>query len=195
LHDPDQAIDALARSRTLTLLRQHRLGLMALRAGDTVSASKAAARLASIAEPDSETTPIATALAMSLRARIAAAAGDSARALGMLERVQWSRVERVTGVEPMDRLLHADLLAAAGRYADALRCYATLGNGAPEELPFLGFAAMGMARASDRAGDRAVAIREYRRVADLWHDADVPLQELAATATRRAAALDSPPPR
>ena len=113
----------------------------------------------------------------------------------MLERVASSRVERVPGVEPLDRLLHADLLAAAGRYADAVRCYATLGHGAPEELPFLGFAAMGMARASERAGDRGAAIREYRRVADLWRDADPPLQALAAAATRRAAAIDSTPAR
>jgi len=195
LHDPDQSVDALARTRTYALLRQHRLGLIALRAGDTVSASKAATRLASVSDPDSETTPIAMALALSLQARIAAVSGDSARALGMLERVPSSRVQRVPGAEPLDRLLHADLLAAAGRYADAVRCYATLGNGPPEELPFLGFAAIGMARASDRAGDRAGAIREYRRAADLWRDADPPLQELAAAAARRAAALDSTPPR
>jgi hypothetical protein len=173
------------------LLRQHRLGVIALRVGDTVSASKAATTLESITEPDTETTPIALALAMSLRARIAAASGDSARALGILEHVPSYRVERVPGAEPLDRLLHADLLAAAGRYADAVRCYATLGNGAPEELPFLGFAAIGMARASERAGDRAAAVREYRRVADLWRDADAPLQALAASAARRAAAIDS----
>jgi len=195
LHDPDQSVDALARTRTYALLRQHRLGLIALRVGDTASASKAATRLASIAEPDSETTPIASALAMSLRARIAAVSGDSARALDMLERVASSRVERVPGVEPLDRLLHADLLAAAGRYADAVRCYATLGHGAPEELPLLGFAAIGMARASERADDRGVAVREYRRVADLWRDADPPLQALAAAAARRAAAIDSAAPR
>jgi len=195
MRDADQAGDALARSRTHALLRQHRLALIALRAGDTVAASKAAARLAAFAEPDSETTRIATALAMSLRARIAAVAGDSARALAILERVQWSRLGRVVGVEPMDRLLHADLLAAAGHYADALRCYSTLGTGAPEEMPFLGFAEMGMARANEQTGDRAAAAREYRRVAELWGEADAPLQALARTAERRAAALDSAPPR
>jgi len=76
-----------------------------------------------------------------------------------------------------------------------VRCYATLGHGAPEELPLLGFAAIGMARASERADDRGVAVREYRRVADLWRDADPPLQALAAAAARRAAAIDSAAPR
>ena len=195
LHDPDQSIDALARSRTHALLRLHRLGLIALRGGDTMAASKAAARLATIMEPDSETAPTAKALAVSLRARIAASAGDSARALGMLERVQWSRVGRVAAAEPMDRLLHADLLAAAGRYQDALRWYATIGNGAPQELPLVGFAALGMARTNDRMGDRAAAVREYRRLATLWRDADPPLQAIGTTASRRVVALDSTPAR
>lgn len=190
LHDPDQSIDALARSRTYTLLRLHQLGLIELRVRDTVSAAKAAARLLTTMEPDSEMTPTATALAGSLRARIAAVAGDSARALAILERVQWSRVGRMAAAEPMDRLLHADLLAATGRYADALRWYATLGGGAPQELPFVGYAALGMARTYEREGDRVAAAREYRRVADLWRDADAPLKALAATATQRAAASD-----
>ena len=191
LHDPDQSIDALARSRTYTLLRLHRLGLIELRARDTVAASKAAARLLTTMAPDSELAPTATALAASLRARIAAVAGDSARALAIMERVQWARVGRVAAAEPMDRLLHADLLAAAGRYDDALRWYATLGNGSPQEIPFIGFAALGMARTYERAGDRPAALREYRRVAALWRDADAPLKALAETATQRATALDS----
>lgn len=195
LHDPDQSIDALARTRAHALLRLHRLGLIALRAGDSVAASKAATRLAAITEPDSETTPTATALALSLRAHIAAVAGDSARALNLLERVQWSRVGRVADAEPMDRLLHADLLAATGRYADALRWYATIGHGAPQELPLLGFATLGMARTSERMGDHAGAQREFKRLADLWRNADAPLQALMATTSKRVAALDSAPAR
>jgi tetratricopeptide (TPR) repeat protein len=191
LHDPDQSIDALARSRTYTPLRLHRLGLIELRVGDTVAAAKAASRLATTMAPDSEMTPTAMALAASLRARIAAVAGDSARALAILERVQWAHVGRIAATEPMDRLLHADLLAAVGRDDDALRWYATLGTGAPQELPFVGYAALGMARTYERAGDRAAAVREYRRVAKLWRDADAPLKALAATATQRVAALDS----
>ena len=191
LHDPDQSIDALARSRTYTLLRLHRLGLIELRGGDTIAAAKAALRLATTMAPDSEMTPTAMALAASLHARIAAVAGDSARALAILERVQWAHVGRIAATEPMDRLLHADLLAAAGRYDDALRWYATLGTGAPQELPFVGYAALGMARTYERTGDRTAAVREYRRVAKLWRDADAPLKALAATATQRVAALDS----
>jgi tetratricopeptide (TPR) repeat protein len=113
----------------------------------------------------------------------------------MLDQLQWSRVGRMAAAEPLDRLLHADLLAAAGRYADALRWYGTIGSGAPQELPLVGFAAMGMARASERLGDPAGALREYRRVAELWRDADPALQALAVAAGRRVAALDSVPPR
>ena len=91
----------------------------------------------------------------------------------------------------MDRLLHADLLAAAGRPADALRWYATIGYGSPQELPLVGFAAIGMARANERLGDRDAARREYRRVAALWREADPALQAVVATIGRRVAALDS----
>ena len=191
LHDPDQSIDALARTRAHALLRLHRLGLIALRTGDTVSASKAATRLAAITEPDSLTTPTATALSISLRARIAAAAGDSAHALELLDRVQWSRVSRVVEAEPMDRLLHADLLAATGRYADALRWYASIGHGSPQELPLMGFAMLGMARTNERIGERAAALRDYRRLAELWRDADPPLKSIATSTAKRLSTADS----
>jgi hypothetical protein len=169
--------------------------LIALRGHDTATASKAAERLVKIAEPDSATTATAAALSLSLRARIAAAAGDSARALRLLEQVQWARIGLAAPSEPLDRLLRADLLSATGRNADALRWYATLGHGAPQELPLVGFATLGMAHASERMGDRAGALRYYRSLANLWRDADPPLQAILITASRRIAALDSAPPR
>ena len=190
LPDPDQTLDAIAHSRAHTLLRLHRLGLMALRAGDPGAATKAAERLVGVAVPDPELAPTATALATSLRARIAAAAGDSARALVLLDQVQWSKISRVAAAEPLDRLLHADLLAAAERYAEAMTWYSTLGTGAPQELPLLGYAALGMGRTSERMGDRASALRHYRRLVALWGDADLPLQTLVGTARQRIAELD-----
>jgi hypothetical protein len=105
--------------------------------------------------------------------------------------VQWTRVGRIAAAEPLDRLLHADLLAATGRHKDALRWYATLGFGAPQELPLVGFAALGMARTSERMGDTSEAARHYRRVADLWRNADPALQAAAATAGQRVTALDA----
>ena len=191
LPDPDQSFDALSQTRAYALLRLHRLGLIALRTGDTSTASKAAARLLKIAEPDSQTISTATALSLSLRARIAAVMGDSAHALHLLEQVQWARVALAAAPEPMDRLLHADLLSATGRYADALRWYATIGHGAPQELALVGFATLGMARTSERMGDRAAALRDYQRLAILWRDADPPLRAIITSANQRMTALDS----
>jgi hypothetical protein len=145
------------------------------------------------AEPDSESAPAAAALAASLRAHLAAAAGDSARALALLAPIEWARAGHAAAAEPLDRLLHADLLASAGRYADAARWYATLGDGAPQELPFVGFAALGLARANERLNDRAGAIREYRRVVQLWEGADPALQAMAGAAARRITALEAIP--
>ena len=191
LHDPDQSLDAIAHSRAHALLRLHRLGLLALRAGDTLSAARAADRLLKITEPDSETAPTANALSLSLKARIAAFAGDSARALSIIERVQWARAGRVAASEPLDRLLHADLLAANGRYQDAINWYSTLGTGAPQELPFSGFALLGLAHASEKLGDKPGAARYYRKLESLWSSADAPLQAMATTAARRLAALEA----
>ena len=187
-HDPDQSLDAIAHSRAHGVLRLHRLGLLAIRAGDLPTATNAASRLAA-AESDTSFAPIARALALSLRARIAAATGDSTQALGLLEQVQWARVARVAAAEPLDRLLRADLLAATGRPAEALLWYSTLGTGTPAELPLIGYAALGMARTHERMGDRPAAARQYRRVADLWRTADAALQSAVADANRRSDTL------
>jgi hypothetical protein len=189
-HDPDQSLDAIAHSRAHALIRLHRLGLIDLRAGDVAAAAKAADRLLTAAASDPDAIPTATALATSLRARIAAASGDSARALALLDQVHWAKISRVAAAEPLDRLLHADLLAAAGRPAEALAWYSTLGSGSTQELPLVGFAALGMARMYERTGDRAGALRSYARVVALWREADMPLRALATNTEQRIAAIN-----
>jgi len=189
-HDPDQSLDAVAHSRAHALIRQHRLGLLDLRAGDVSAAARAADQLVTMAASDAEAFPTAIALATSLRARIAAARGDSARALTLLDQVHWARISRVSAAEPLDRLLHADLLAAAGRPTEALAWYSTLGAGSPQELPLVGYAALGMARTYDRMNDRAGALRSYARVVALWGEADTPLRALATSTEQRIAAIN-----
>jgi hypothetical protein len=54
----------------------------------------------------------------------------------------------------------------------------------------VGFAALGMARASERMGDRPAAVLQYRRVAALWRDADAPLKAIVTVASARVAALE-----
>jgi tetratricopeptide (TPR) repeat protein len=188
LHNLDPSGDAIQRARVHALLRQHRLGLIALRSGDVNVASTIATRLE--AEPDSENVATARVLATSLRARLAAAAGDSARALELLSGMQWSGARRAAAAEPLDRLFRADLLAAAGRPQDAARWYATLGEGAADELPLLGFASLGLAHAYDRMNDTQTALTHYRRAIELWKDADPALKAVADQAAQRATALD-----
>ena len=126
---------------------------------------------------------------------MAAAAGDSARALVLLEQVQWSRATAGSAAEPLDRLLHADLLAAAGRSDEALLWYATLGSGQPSEMPLVGYAALGMARTYERLGDQPAAVKQYRRVAELWRAADEPLKQAVALASQRSVSLEAPASR
>lgn len=192
-HDPDDALDAIARSEAHELVRQHRSALIAFQVGDTAAASRTAARLESRVGADSVMAPLAQALATSLLARVAAARGDSARALALLERGDWSRATRASAAEPLDRLLRAELLGAVGRHAEAVRWFETLGEGAPQDLPLQGQALLGLARASERAGDRAAAARHYRRFSELWREADPPLQPLVQDAEQQSRALERAP--
>lgn len=188
LHNPDPSADAIERARVHSLLRQHRLALIALRAGDAATATSIASRLEG--DPDTDDSATARVLATSIRARVAAAAGDSTTALRLLSGVHWGDARRAAAAEPLDRLLRADLLAATGRHGEAVRWYATLGEGAPDELPVLGFAALGLARAHERLNDVPAALRYYRRVAELWKDADPALRGLADSAAARVRALE-----
>ena len=54
----------------------------------------------------------------------------------------------------------------------------------------MGFATLGMARTSERAGDRAAAVKYYGQLVELWRDADPPLQAIAATAEQKIATLN-----
>jgi tetratricopeptide (TPR) repeat protein len=188
LHNSDPSPDAIERARAHALLRQHRLGLIALRSGDVAGATAIAARLET--DPDSENVSTARVLATSIRARVAAATGDSAEALRLLSSVRWGEARRAAAAEPLDRLLRADLLLATGRPADAVRWYATLGEGAPDELPVVGFATLGRARAHERLNEVPAALRHYRRVMELWKDADPRLRRLADTAAARVHTLE-----
>ena len=103
-------------------------------------------------------------------------------------------MRRVAAAEPLDRLLHADLLAATGRHRGGAAWYATLGGGSPQELPLVGFAALGMARTSERMGDRAARRADITGVSrSLWRDADPALQAVVTAATQKIAALEAAP--
>ena len=189
LKNQDPSRDAIIRARTHALLRQHRLGLIAIRAGDVATAMGIASRLDAEAEPDN--VPTARILAQSIRARLAAAAGDSATALRILSSARWSQARRAAAAEPLDRLLRADLLLVAGRPAEAARWYSTLGENTPDELPLVGFAALGLGRAYERMNDPATALRHYRQAVELWKAADPELQSRADEAAKRVTALEA----
>ena len=189
LNNPEPTLDAIARARAHALLRQHRLALIAIRAGDVASAARIAARLET--EPDPDNGPTARILAQSIRARLAAVGGDSTGALRILANTRWTQARRAAAAEPLDRLMHADLLLAAGRPVDAARWYATLGDGAPDELPLLGFAELGLGRAHDLLNDPSTALRHYRHAVELWKDADPGISSLRDAASKRITALEA----
>lgn len=128
------------------LVRFHRLGLLETRLGGTEAALAAAdslerlggARGDSLEARDGGTSrSAARALAASVRAHVAAARGDSARALALLDQAGWPRVASRFEAEAADRFLRARLLEAAGREEEALAWYGTIAQRAAYELVYL----------------------------------------------------------
>ena len=133
--------------------------------------------------------PTGPTLAASLRARLAAARGQTREALSIIERAGWIQAARAMPLDAYDRLLRAQLLEQLGRDDEALEFYAQFGERSPYDLPFLWQVELGMARIAERRGDRAGAARWYRSVATRLRDADLPLKSQAGRATTLADAL------
>jgi tetratricopeptide (TPR) repeat protein len=158
------------RSRSGSYLQRHRMGLIALRLGDTAAVLAFATQLDSMDK--TATAPSAErGLATSLRAHLAAARGRGPEALRLMESMG-QRITSAGSLESYDRLLRARLLEQAGRDDEALAFYAQLGARSPFELPITWQAELGRARIHARRGNAAMASRTYRLVADRLQVAD-----------------------
>jgi tetratricopeptide (TPR) repeat protein len=171
-------------------VRLYRLGLLDVSLGDTVGALRAADGLQRAA--DSASALKADALhtfALSIRARVAAAAGRPAAALQHLEQAEWELVESIFEAEALDRYQRAELLYTLGRHQEALGWYRTIAERATYELVYVAPARWREAEMYQRAGDHARTAEAYRIVARLWANADPPLRATAVEARRRLRSL------
>jgi DNA-binding SARP family transcriptional activator/Tfp pilus assembly protein PilF len=168
-----------------SLLRLHRLGLLNSRLGDPGAARAYADTL--LAGPGR--SELAVALGHSVRADLAARAGDPRGALAQLDSAQWARVADVSVAEARDRLLRADQLALLGQAEEALGWYGAIAERASYELVYLAPAANRRAELLARRGDRKGARAEWQRVLRLWSGAD---PELAPLVRAARAALERP---
>jgi DNA-binding SARP family transcriptional activator len=174
-------------------VRQYTLGTLALRLGDTASAAAAAATLRRLAA-SGDATPLVRDLDRGLRARVAWHRGHPHEALRLLETLEYRDMQGDVTVTPFaaranERFLHAEVLAALGRDADALRWLASLGAGSVTEVPLRGVSHYRQGELHERLGARAEAARHYARFLELWRDADPELRPLVDSARRRLAGL------
>jgi tetratricopeptide (TPR) repeat protein len=171
-------------------VRLYRLGLLDARLGDTTGALALAASLERAGGSASGLKAGALrTFAWSIRARVAGQAGRSAEALEHLERSSWGVVESIFEAEALDRYYRAELLFALGRHAEALDWYRTIAERATYELVYVAPARWRQGWLYQRTGEAARAADAYRTVARLWRDADPPLRDTAAEASRRARAV------
>jgi len=193
---PDTVADPVSNARRYcpSLCRQYLQGALAVRAGDRPAAERAAQAL----EASRGSTPHEAELiryqAHLLRARMALASGDAARARALLE-AGWPErtLPQFSSFEPYghtpERMLRADLLQATGQDAAALEWYATVDEDLGAGLAWLAPSHLAQAEIHDRLGHRADAARHYQQFVALWGGADPQSQPLVARARQRLRAL------
>ena len=164
-----------------------------LRAELDASSAPPAWRPRAVTPPDS-LRHVRELLERSLAGWRAAVAGDTLAAVTALQG-EWEGTEAVEGAlsvflaRPWDRLLLGDLLARTGRYEAALHWYGGLGTVSLADAAYLAPAARRRAQLLERLGRRAEAAREYRRVVELWKDADPEFQPMVSAARERIVEL------
>jgi tetratricopeptide (TPR) repeat protein len=185
---PDEIVHSDAHAGLHSLLRLHRLGLLAVRLGDVTEARALADGLLT-SKGDEQQQLMARTLGWSVRARIAAASGEPARALEALDKAEWPRAADVFATEVADRFLRAQMLAALGREAEAVAWLESMAQRATYELAFLAPAELRLAEIEAARGDRARAIAHYDAYFALWRDADAAVSAPVVSARARRAAL------
>jgi tetratricopeptide (TPR) repeat protein/TolB-like protein len=181
-------------------IRLYLLGAVSARLGDSAAALEYADRL-TISDASSvslETVIISNTLARNIRALVAFAGDELARALRELEKPglrgpaarTWERAYSspiFSGSQ--ERYLTAGALAQLGREAEALDSYAGIWMSNVYDLSYLAPAHLGQAEIYDERGQKEEAILHYNRFVDLWADADPEFQGRVEEARRRIANL------
>jgi DNA-binding SARP family transcriptional activator len=174
-------------------LRQYTLGNLSIRLGDTASAVIASARLAHFASSEEATTLVRD-LDRGLRASIAFKRRHPDEALRLLEDIESRDSQGDIAATPFvsranERFLHAEVLVALGRHDEALRWYASLGNGSVTEIPLQALSHFRQAEIHERLKRRDQAGLHYARFIELWRDVDPEFRPLVDKARLRLASL------
>jgi tetratricopeptide (TPR) repeat protein len=179
-------------------IRAYQVGLLSARIGDTAAVQRQLAELQRL-DADTVYPQLAATLAEALRASAAAAGGDTASALALLDRTRFEGAPSLSlpssDAHGHQRHLRPYLLRSLGRDTEAL---AWLGAGpwhAPRgehtllDLVYRAPFHFQQGEILERMGRGREASEHYDRFAALWRDADAELQPMVAEAERRASRL------
>jgi DNA-binding SARP family transcriptional activator len=157
-------------------VRQYTLGVLSTRLRDTAAAASAAASLQRLAA-EKGANALVRDLDRGLRARLAWRAGRPDEALRLLEEMESRDSQGDVAAIPFvsranERFLRGEVLESLGRDEEALRWFASLGDGSVSEVPLRALAHQRQAAIYERLGKRDEAAKHASRVADLWRNAD-----------------------
>jgi serine/threonine-protein kinase len=169
-------------------MREYYIGLLALGSGDTSRARRAVLALTGVAD-SSAPGEITETLKRSLRARLALAMGQPARALALLETTRWEQTGGSASAETADRFLRAELLHALGREDEAIGWYRSIAERSSHELVYLAPAELRLAEIYQRRLESAEASRHFRRFRELWQKPEPAVQSAMADEVARLTTL------
>jgi tetratricopeptide (TPR) repeat protein len=173
-------------------LRTYLLGLLDARLGNAARAAQYARELGAMPAP-ADAGSLTRDLAAGIRAESAARRGRPAEVITAFEGVRresWYEMATASPffAQPRERFVEAEALEAAGRDAEAVPLYRSLGGqGSLFELPYMAPAQLRLGEIAERQGRTDEAAEHYSRVIELWRDADAPLQPLVREARARLA--------
>jgi tetratricopeptide (TPR) repeat protein len=155
--------------------RAYYAGLVALRQGDTLAAARRARTL--VRSPDTTARgDLARTFGRSLQAHLRFAAHRPEDALAQIRAAGWERVARFTAAEASDRFFRAELLHLLGRDEEAIGWYQSIAERASYELVYLAPAQLRLGSIYAARGDSVSAAAHYRRLVELWREADPELR-------------------
>jgi DNA-binding SARP family transcriptional activator/TolB-like protein len=171
-------------------VRQYTLGVLASRLSDPAAAARAAANLHRLAEVAGSTT-LTRDLDRGLRARLAWQKARSEEALALLDSLESKDSQGDVAAIPFvsranERYLRGEVLASLGRNEEALRWFASLGDGSVTEVPFRAISHLRQAEIYHRLGKRDEAARHSSLAVALWRGADSMFRQSADSVQRLA---------
>ncbi len=182
----------LGRIIQLEPLRLYTIGILSTRLRNTTEAVTASHQLSTIAKRVGATV-LTRDLDRGLRAQLAWHRGNGNAALALLDSLECDDIQGDVAATPFvarsnERFLHGEILESLGRHDEALKWFASLGQGSVSEIPLRALSHYRQAEIFDRLRRPGSAAVHYEQFVKLWSTADPQLQTMVNTARRKLTA-------